>query len=122
ENPVMCRNPGIPRSEHEGDHVLIRIFDDGAGINSERVLQKAIEKAFVTAEQSSRLTTKEIYEFIFLPGFSTVENATDISGRGVGMDVVRSNLKKINGSIELDSRPGEGTTISLRVPLTLAIL
>ena len=129
EPPAVREQAGKPRcgvirleAEHEGDHVLIRIFDDGAGINSERVLQKAIEKGFVTAEQSSRLTTKEIYEFIFLPGFSTVENATDISGRGVGMDVVRSNLKKINGSIELDSRPGEGTTISLRVPLTLAIL
>jgi two-component system, chemotaxis family, sensor kinase CheA len=129
ELPAVREQQGKPRcgkirleAEHEGDHVLIRVSDDGAGINSERVLRKAVDKSFVSTEQAARLTTKEIYEFIFLPGFSTVENPTELSGRGVGMDVVRSNLKKINGSIELDSRPSKGTTVSLRVPLTLAIL
>ena len=107
---------------HEGDHLLIRVSDDGAGIDRARVLKKAVEKKILSEPQAQRLSPKEIYDLIFLPGFSTVENATDVSGRGVGMDVVRSNLKKINGSIELDSRPGEGTTITLRVPLTLAIL
>jgi two-component system chemotaxis sensor kinase CheA len=110
------------QAEHEGDHVLIRISDDGAGINQDRVLKRAVEKGLVSEEQAARLSTKEINELIFLPGFSTVESPTDISGRGVGMDVVRSNLRKINGSVELDSTPGGGTVVTLRVPLTLAIL
>jgi len=110
------------QAEHEGDHVLIRITDDGAGINHDRVLRKAVEKGVVSQEHAERLSRKEINELIFLPGFSTVENPTDISGRGVGMDVVHSNLRKINGSIELDSTPGAGTIVTLRVPLTLAIL
>ncbi len=110
------------QAEHEGDHVLIRISDDGAGINHDRVLRKAVEKGLVSKEQAQRLSPREINELIFLPGFSTVESPTDISGRGVGMDVVHSNLRKINGSIELDSTPGAGTTVTLRVPLTLAIL
>jgi two-component system chemotaxis sensor kinase CheA len=110
------------QAEHEGDHVLIRITDDGAGINHDRVLQKGVAKGLVSKEQAERLTPKEINELIFLPGFSTVENPTDISGRGVGMDVVHSNLTKIHGSVELDSTPGSGTTVTLRVPLTLAIL
>ena len=107
---------------HEGDHVLIRITDDGAGIDHARVLRKALQKGLVSAEQAPRLSTKEINELIFLAGLSTVESPTDISGRGVGMDVVHSNLRKINGSIELDSKSGEGTSVTLRVPLTLAIL
>jgi two-component system, chemotaxis family, sensor kinase CheA len=110
------------QAAHEGDHVLIRITDDGAGIDHARVLRKAVQKGLVSAEQAPRLSTKEINELIFLAGLSTVESPTDISGRGVGMDVVHSNLKKINGSIELDSKSGEGTTVTLRVPLTLAIL
>jgi two-component system chemotaxis sensor kinase CheA len=110
------------QAEHEGDHILIRITDNGAGINHERVLRKAVEKGLVSEEQAARLSTKEINELIFLPGFSTVENPTNLSGRGVGMDVVHSNLRKVNGSVELDSKPGEGTVITLRVPLTLAIL
>ena len=110
------------QAEHEGDHVLIRITDDGAGINHDRVLQKAVAKGLVSQEQATRLSPKEINELIFLPGFSTVENPTNISGRGVGMDVVHSNLRKIHGSVELDSTPGSGTKVTLRVPLTLAIL
>jgi two-component system chemotaxis sensor kinase CheA len=106
----------------QGDHIVISITDDGAGIDSAKVLSKAIEKGLVTAERAANLSRKEILDFIFLPGFSTVERATNISGRGVGMDVVRSNLKKMNGSIELDSQPGEGTKVQLQLPLTLAIL
>jgi two-component system chemotaxis sensor kinase CheA len=105
-----------------GDQILISISDDGAGINVERVLRKAIEKGMVSAERARLLSQKEIFDFIFLPGFSTVEKVNDLSGRGVGMDVVRSNLKRMNGTIELDSRPGEGTTVLLKLPLTLAIL
>jgi two-component system chemotaxis sensor kinase CheA len=110
------------QAEHEGDHILIRITDDGAGINHERVLRRAVEKGLVSEEQAARLSTKEINELIFLPGFSTVENPTNLSGRGVGMDVVHSNLRKVHGSVELDSKLGQGTVITLRVPLTLAIL
>lgn len=109
-------------ARQEGDHIVISIADDGAGIDSSKVLRKAIEKGLVTAERAANLNSKEILDFIFLPGFSTVEKATNISGRGVGMDVVRSNLKKMNGTIELDSKPGHGTVVRLQLPLTLAIL
>ncbi len=109
-------------AQQEGDQIVITVLDDGAGIDPERVLRKALEKGLVTAERARGLTQREILDFIFLPGFSTVEKATDLSGRGVGMDVVRSNLKRMNGTIEIDSRLGKGTTIRLRLPLTLAIL
>ena len=109
-------------ASQEGDQIVIRVADDGAGIDPERVLRKALEKGLVSAERAKQLTSREILDFIFLPGFSTVEKVNDLSGRGVGMDVVRSNLKKLNGTIGLDSKAGAGTTISLRLPLTLAIL
>ena len=110
------------RALQEGDHILIDIHDDGAGIDPRRILARAIEKGLIAAERTAALSKREILELIFLPGFSTVDNATNLSGRGVGMDVVRSNLKKINGSIDIDSQPGKGTAILLRLPLTLAIL
>ena len=106
----------------EGDQIVIRVSDDGAGMDPECIARKAIEKGLVTADRARSLNTREIFDFIFLPGFSTSEKVSDISGRGVGMDVVRSNLKKLNGTIELDSHPGLGTTVLLRLPLTLAIL
>lgn len=109
-------------AKQEGDHIVISIADDGAGIDSAKVLRKAIEKGLVTAERAANLNSKEILDFIFLPGFSTVEKTTNLSGRGVGMDVVRSNLKKMNGTIELESKPGHGTLVQLQLPLTLAIL
>jgi len=108
-------------ARQEGDQIIISVADDGAGIDPERVGRKAVEKGLVTVERLRAMTPREIYDFIFLPGFSTVEKATDLSGRGVGMDVVRSNLRKLNGTIGLDSRVGQGTTIALRLPLTLAI-
>jgi two-component system, chemotaxis family, sensor kinase CheA len=109
-------------ARQEGEQIVISMSDDGAGINAERIGRKAVEKGLVTAERLRQLSQREVLDFIFLPGFSTVENASDLSGRGVGMDVVRSNLEKMNGTVEVDSRPGQGTTILLRVPLTLAIL
>ena len=109
-------------ARQEGDHILIIVSDDGAGIDPARILRKAIEKGLVTAERAASLSKREILDFIFLPGFSTVDKATNLSGRGVGMDVVRTNLKKMNGAIEIDSKPGEGTSVYLRLPLTLAIL
>jgi two-component system, chemotaxis family, sensor kinase CheA len=129
ETPDVRFQLGKPRqgtiiiaARQEGDQIVISMSDDGAGINPERIGRKAVEKGLVTAERLRVLSQREILDFIFLPGFSTVEKASDLSGRGVGMDVVRSNLKKMNGSVEIDSRPGQGTTILLRVPLTLAIL
>ena len=109
-------------ARQEGDHILVTISDDGSGIDPDRVLRKAIEKGLVSRERAANLSMREVFDFIFLPGFSTVENATNLSGRGVGMDVVRSNLKKLNGSIELESKLGEGTCVRLHLPLTLAIM
>lgn len=106
----------------QGDQIVIGISDDGAGINPEHIGRKAVEKGLITPERLRLLGPKEILDFIFLPGFSTAEKTSDISGRGVGMDVVRSNLKKLNGLVEIDSRPGSGTSVLLRLPLTLAIL
>lgn len=109
-------------ARQEGDQIVIGVSDDGAGIDPEKILRKAIEKGLVAPERGRDLSTKEIFDFVFLPGFSTAEKLNDLSGRGVGMDVVRTNLKKLNGTVELNSRIGFGTTVLLRLPLTLAIL
>lgn len=129
EKPELRASRGKPRAGtitleafQEGDQIVIRVADDGAGIDPERVGRKAVEKGLITPDRLRNLSKREILEFIFLPGFSTAEKVNDLSGRGVGMDVVRSNLKKLNGTIELDSQPGLGTTVLLRLPLTLAIL
>jgi len=103
-----------------GGNVVIEIEDDGQGINRDRVLTKAIERGLVDPEAD--LSAEEIDELIFLPGFSTAEKVTGVSGRGVGMDVVRSNIRGLGGSVELKSTPGEGTLFTLRLPLTLAIM
>jgi len=129
ELPDVRAAAGKPRqgtirleASQEGDQIVILVADDGAGIDPERVLRKAIERGLVTPERARALSEREIFEFIFLPGFSTVEKASDLSGRGVGMDVVRTNLKRMNGTIELESKLGRGTTIRLHLPLTLAIM
>ncbi|MCB1058874.1 MAG: chemotaxis protein CheA [Calditrichaeota bacterium] len=105
---------------HEGGSVLITLRDDGRGLNRERILAKAIERGIV--DQNQQLSDKEIYNLIFLPGFSTAEKITDVSGRGVGMDVVRTNIEKLRGSVEIDSTPGKGSVFRIRLPLTLAII
>jgi len=129
EVPEVREHAGKPRrgtirleARQEGDQIVIIIEDDGAGMDPERIGRKAVEKGLVTPERLRALGTREILDFIFLPGFSTAEKTTDLSGRGVGMDVVRTNLKKLNGSVGLESRLGQGTTVKLRLPLTLAIL
>ena len=106
----------------EGDVIIIQVSDDGAGIDPARIIAKAIEKGVVTPERVRSMSRREILDLIFMPGFSTAEKTTDVSGRGVGMDVVKTNLKKLNGVVELDSEIGRGTIITLKLPLTLAIL
>lgn len=107
---------------HEGGKVIIEISDDGGGIDVDRVRDKAISAGIVTAEAVGRMSRQDILRLIFLPGFSTADRVTQFSGRGVGMDVVRTNIEKIGGTIDLDSAPGKGTTIRTKIPLTLAII
>ena len=108
------------KAYHQGGNIVIEIQDDGAGLNKERILKKAIENEVIRPDE--HLTDKEIFELIFAPGFSTAEKITDISGRGVGMDVVRRNIEKLRGKIEIQSEPGKGSTFSIYLPLTLAII
>jgi two-component system chemotaxis sensor kinase CheA len=110
------------KASQEGSHVVIEVCDDGAGIQVEKVRQKAIERGLITADRAAQLVERELLQLIFLPGFSTAAAVTKVSGRGVGMDVVRTNVEKIGGKVEIDSRAGKGTTLRMRIPLTLAII
>ncbi len=105
---------------HSGTHVLIIISDDGRGLDKDKIYTKAIEKELIPPD--ANLTDKEIYNLIFNPGFSTAQNVTNVSGRGVGMDIVRTTIESIRGSIDVESKPDNGTTITLKLPLTLAII
>lgn len=106
----------------EGDHILLTISDDGAGMNPEVLRRKAVEKGMMDEEAASRLTESECFALIFAPGFSMKQDISDISGRGVGMDVVKTSISKLNGVIDIQSEIGKGTTLSIKVPLTLAIM
>jgi chemotaxis protein histidine kinase CheA len=110
------------RAFHEGGQVVIEIIDDGAGINTDRVRSKALERGLITQTQTAEMTDDEINNLIMLPGFSTAEVVTNLSGRGVGMDVVKTNIEKIGGTVDLNSVRGEGTTLRISIPLTLAIV
>ena len=110
------------RACHEGSHVIVEVHDDGAGMNMERIRHKAIERGLVPPQRAEQMNEREILQLIFLPGFSTAEAVTSVSGRGVGMDVVRTNVEKIGGKVEVESRTGEGSILRLRIPLTLAII
>ena len=110
------------RAIHENGMVVIEIADDGGGIKFDAVRQKAIDKKLVSFEDAKKLSDMQLLEFIFLPGFSTNQVVTNLSGRGVGMDVVKNNISAIGGSIEIDSHRGKGTNIRLKIPLTLAIM
>jgi len=110
------------RAVQEGSHVLVEVADDGAGIDAAKIRDKAVERGLITPERAAGLAERELLQLIFLPGFSTAEKVTNVSGRGVGMDVVRTNVEKIGGKVEVDSRAGKGTTLRLRIPLTLAIV
>ncbi|ARU57583.1 chemotaxis signal transduction histidine kinase CheA [Oleiphilus messinensis] len=110
----------ILNAYHQGGNIVIQIIDDGKGLDRDRILRKAVEKGLVG--ENDKLSDEQIYDLVFKPGFSTAEQVTDISGRGVGMDVVRRNIQELNGSVEVESVPGEGSTFTIRLPLTLAIL
>ena len=129
EKPEVRQQAGKPpvgkiflRAYHEAGQVNIEISDDGQGLNGTRIAAKAVEKGLITEEQSKVMSAREKMNLIFLPGFSTAEKVTDVSGRGVGMDVVKTNLDQLGGIIDIDSESGKGTTIRIKLPLTLAII
>ena len=110
------------RAFHEGGQVNIEIVDDGGGIDPDKIKAKALEKEVITQEQADRMGDRELVNLIFAAGFSTAEKVTNVSGRGVGMDVVRTNIEKIGGTVDIKSRKGKGTTLRVKIPLTLAII
>lgn len=129
ESPAVRVASGKPstgvltlRAYHAGGQVMVEVRDDGAGIDPQKVAAKAIERGLKTAEQLDAMATSDILNLVFLPGFSTAAAVTNVSGRGVGMDVVRSNIESIGGAVEVESEVGRGTTWRLRIPLTLAIM
>ncbi|WP_018693203.1 chemotaxis protein CheA [Algicola sagamiensis] len=129
EMPDQRESVGKPRvgtvklsASQEGDHILLTIKDDGAGMDPEKLKNIAIERGVLDADAAQRMPDTEAYNLIFAPGFSTKEEISDISGRGVGMDVVKTKINQLNGSIHIESQKGEGTVLQIKVPLTLAIL
>ena len=129
EMPEERVRKGKPSAGHvmlsaaqEGDHILLTIEDDGAGMDPDLLRKKAVEKGLMDVDEANRLEDRECFELIFHPGFSTKEVISDVSGRGVGMDVVKTRIGQLNGSIEIDSKLGRGTILSIKLPLTLAIL
>lgn len=112
----------ILKAYHSGNHVFIEIEDDGAGINREKVLKKAIERGVVTAESGANMTDKQVNELIMASGFSTADKISDVSGRGVGLDVVKSTIESLSGSVSIESRLGHGSIFSIQLPLTLSII
>jgi len=129
EMPIEREASGKPRvgtitlsASQEGDHILLKIEDDGAGMDPEKLKQIAINKGVLDEDTASRMTEHEAYNLIFAPGFSTKVEVSDISGRGVGMDVVKTRINQLNGSVYIHSTKGKGTTLEIKVPLTLAIM
>lgn len=107
---------------YQGNHAVVSVADDGGGIDVDHVRQKAVTRGLITAEQAGEMSRRELLNLIFLPGFSLAQKVSDISGRGVGMDVVRSNVEQLGGMVDIDTELGQGTRISIRIPLTLAIV
>jgi two-component system chemotaxis sensor kinase CheA len=129
EAPEVREAAGKPRlgrvvlkATQEGDHILLTINDDGAGMDPEVLRRVAVEKGVMDADSAARLDDKDCYNLIFAPGFSTKSQISDVSGRGVGMDVVKTRIAQLNGTVEIDSRLGKGSSLSIKLPLTLAIL
>ncbi|MEN6516469.1 MAG: chemotaxis protein CheA [Fervidobacterium sp.] len=109
-------------ARHEGNNVVIEVEDDGRGMNREKIMRKAIEKGLITEERAIGMPDEKIFEYVFLPGFSTKDEVSELSGRGVGMDVVKSTVDSLNGTVSLESKLGKGTKVTIRLPLTLAII
>lgn len=129
ETPEVRRAKGkneegtvILKAFHSGNHVFIELSDDGAGISRDRVLAKALKNGIVTEQIAATLTDKQVYELIFASGFSTAEKISDVSGRGVGLDVVKNTIEALGGSVSIDSKEGHGSTFSIQLPLTLSII
>lgn len=129
EMPEVRRRAGKPEqgrvrlsAQQEGDHVAIEVRDDGAGIDPEKIRRSAVEKGLVESDASARLSADECLQLLFLPGFSTRDEVSDLSGRGVGMDVVQSRIRELSGCVQIHSEIGAGSRFAIRVPLTLAIL
>jgi len=129
ENSEQRRQAGKPAqgtifldAYHQANHVVVEISDDGRGIDAQKVKAKAIESGLVTPEKAGRLSETEILQLIFRPGFSTAEKITEVSGRGVGLDVVQTVLQRLKGSVQVETRPGQGARFRLQLPLTLAII
>lgn len=112
----------LVKAEHEGDRISVFVEDDGAGLNEEKIVRKALEKGIIHQKQAEQLTKREIHQLIFSPGFSTADSISDLSGRGVGMDVVKSNIARLSGVVEVESMSEVGARITLKLPLTLSIL
>src|SRR6056297_273313 len=115
---------GIVRldAKHEGNNVVIDVQDDGKGLDRDKIIAKAVERGLADEMSAAALSDEEVYSFIFMPGFSTKDEVTDLSGRGVGMDVVKTSIENLNGSISIESEKGKGTKVTIRLPLTLAII
>lgn len=107
---------------HEGNHIVVTIEDDGKGMDPEVLKRKAMEKGVITPQEAAAMSAKDAFGLVFAAGFSTAQTVTSVSGRGVGMDVVKTNIQKLNGIVEIDSAPGRGTKVAVRIPLTLAII
>jgi two-component system, chemotaxis family, sensor kinase CheA len=129
ETPEVRRAKGKPeegtvrlKAYHSGNHVFIEIEDDGAGINREKVLKKAISKGIISEQNAANLSNKQVYELIFSSGFSTADKISDVSGRGVGLDVVKNTIESLGGSVTIDSQEGIGSVFSIQLPLTLSII
>lgn len=129
ESPEIREQEGKPRkgkitlcATQEGQSVILRVTDDGNGIDTQKIKKKAIEKNMISSEQATKMTEKESMELLFLPGFSTSEKISDVSGRGVGLDVVKTKIESLSGSIYLESEPHKGSSFTIRLPMTLAIM
>lgn len=129
EDPETRRVAGKPekglvqlKAYNEGNHIVVEIVDDGKGLDPDMLKQKSIEKGIITEREADTMSDKEAYGLIFKPGFSTAAKVTNVSGRGVGMDVVKTNIEKLNGIIDIESEVGKGTVMKLKIPLTLAII
>ena len=129
ETPEIRKAKGKPeegtvllKAYHSGNHVFIEIEDDGAGINRDKVLQKALNNGIVNEQLAETLTDKQVYELIFASGFSTAEAISNVSGRGVGLDVVKNTIETLGGNVSVDSVEGKGSRFSIQLPLTLSII